>query len=97
MFVVSNPVAPENFAARLKQANIATKADFDDFVENTDFDNKLKDLNENLTSNKTKHVGAKQKLIDLTNKIVQKQQQKKRFGFLLDRRILQVKIVIRNF
>ena len=96
MFVVSNPVAAENFAARLKQANIATKADFDDFVENTDFDNKLKDLNENLTSNKTKHVGAKQKLTDLTNKIVQKQQ-KKRFGFLLDRRILQVKIVIRNF
>ena len=76
MFAVSNPVAAENFAARLKQANIATKADFDDFVENTDFDNKLKDLNENLTSNKTKHVGAKQKLTHLTNKIIQKQQQK---------------------
>ena len=70
--MVSNPIAAENFAARLKQANIATKADFDDLVENTDFDNKLKDLNENLTSNKTKHVGAKQKLNDLTNKIVQK-------------------------
>ena len=95
--MVSNPVAAENFAARLNQANIATKADFDDFVENADFDNKLKDLNENLTSNKTKNVGAKQKLTDLTNKIVQKQQQKKRFGFLLDRRILQVKIVVRNF
>ena len=80
--MVSNPVAAENFAARLKQANIATKADFDDFVENTDFDNKLKDLNENLTSNKTSHVGAKQKLTDLTNKIVQKQQQKKIWFFI---------------
>ena len=80
--MVSNPVAAENFAARLKQANIATKADFDDFVENTNFDNKLKDLNENLTSNKTKHVGAKQKLTDLTNNIVQKQQQKKIWFFI---------------
>ena len=45
--------------ARLKQANLATKADFDDFVEITDFDNKVKDLNEKVTSNKIKHVGAR--------------------------------------
>ena len=45
--------------ARLKQANLATKADFDDFVEITDFDNKVKDLNEKVTSNKIKHVWAR--------------------------------------
>ena len=36
----------ENFAARLKQANLVTKTDFDD---------KLKSLNQKITWNKTKH------------------------------------------
>ena len=44
----------ENLAARLKQANAATKADFDDFID--DFDDKLRILNKKVTSNKTKHV-----------------------------------------
>ena len=37
----------ENFAARLKQANLVTKTDFDD---------KLKSLNQKINSNKTKHL-----------------------------------------
>ena len=36
----------ENFAARLKQANLVTKTDFDD---------ELKSLNQKINSNKTKH------------------------------------------
>ena len=35
-----------------------------DFVKTTDFDNRLEDLNKNVTSNK--HVEVEQKLIDLT-------------------------------
>ena len=42
-----------NFAVRLKQGNLATKADIDDFAEMTDFDVKLKNLNKKFTSNKT--------------------------------------------
>ena len=37
----------ENFAARLKQANLVTKIDFDE---------KLKSLNQKVNSNKTKHL-----------------------------------------
>ena len=37
----------EHFAARLKQANLVTKTDFDD---------RLKSLNQNITSNKIKHL-----------------------------------------
>ena len=42
-----NKLTAENFAARLKLANLVRKTDFDD---------KLKNLNEKVTSNKTKHV-----------------------------------------
>ena len=48
-----NKLTPEKFAARLKQANVATKVDIDDSVEKTDFDDKLKNLNKKVTSNKT--------------------------------------------
>ena len=50
----TNKLTAENLAARLKQANAATKADFDDFID--DFDDKLRILNKKVTSNKTKHV-----------------------------------------
>ena len=40
-------MSAENFAARLKQANLVTK---------TDFDAKLSSLNRKITSNKTKHL-----------------------------------------
>ena len=48
-----NKLTSENFDARLKEANLATKADIDDFVAKTDVDDKLKNLNKKLTSNKT--------------------------------------------
>ena len=63
-----NTLAAENFAARLKQANLAIKAYIDDFIEKTNFDDKLKNLNKKVTSNKTRHLKAEKKLIDLTNK-----------------------------
>ena len=44
----------ENFAARLKKANLATKVSIAGFGEETEFDNKPKNLNKNFTSNKTK-------------------------------------------
>ena len=37
-----NKLAAENFTARLKQANIAAKVDIADFVEKTDFHDKLR-------------------------------------------------------
>ena len=41
-----------------------------DFVKKTDFDDKLKDLNKNATSNKTKHVRVENELNELS-KIVE--------------------------
>ena len=46
----------DNFAVRLTQANLATKADIDAFVRETDFDGKLKNIEKKVTSNKTKNV-----------------------------------------
>ena len=46
----------ENFAARLAQANLATKSDSANFVDKTDFDEKMRNLNKKITSNKTKHL-----------------------------------------
>ena len=43
----SNKSTAENFAARLKQANLVSK---------TDFNNKLISFNRNITSNETKYL-----------------------------------------
>ena len=51
-----NKVSAEIIAARLKQANLASKSDIANLVNKTDFDNKLKNLNKNITSSKTKNV-----------------------------------------
>ena len=51
-----NKLKAENFAARLAEANLATKSDIAYFVNKTDFDEKLKNLNKNVTSNKTKDL-----------------------------------------
>ena len=52
-----NKSTTDNFDAGLKkQANLTAKADFADFVEKSDLDNKLKKINKKFTSNKTKHV-----------------------------------------
>ena len=47
-----------NVATRLVQASLASKRDIADFVKKTDFDDKLKNLNKKVTSNKTKHLLA---------------------------------------
>ena len=40
-----NNLTAESFAARLAQANLASKSDISNFVKKTDFDDKLKNLN----------------------------------------------------
>ena len=42
----------ETFANELKQTNLASKNNITDFVKNTDFDNKLKNISKGVTSNK---------------------------------------------
>ena len=54
-----NKLTAENFTARLKQANLVTK---------TDFDNKLTSFNRKITSNKTKHLEVQKKLDSLIRK-----------------------------
>ena len=41
---------------RLVEANLASKSDICNFVKKTHFDDKLKNLNKKINSNKTKHV-----------------------------------------
>ena len=51
-----NKLTAENLAARLAQANLAIKSDIANFVNKTDFDEKLKNLNKKVTSNKAKDL-----------------------------------------
>ena len=51
-----NKLTAENFTARLKQANLVTK---------TDFDKKLTSFNRKITSNKTKYLEVQRKLNSL--------------------------------
>ena len=61
----------ENFAARLAQANLASKNDIAVLVEKTDFEEKLKHLNKNVTSNKSKHVLVENELNRPSKKLEQ--------------------------
>ena len=54
-----NKLTAENYATRLKQANLMTK---------TDFDKKLASFSKRITSNKTKYLAVKKKLISLITK-----------------------------
>ena len=54
-----NKLTAENFTARLKQANLVTK---------TDFDKKLTSFNRKITSNKTKYLEVQKKLNGLITK-----------------------------
>ena len=60
-----NKLAAENFTARLKQANVATKADIADFLKRKDFVDKLKNINKRVTSNKSKHLLVENELKEL--------------------------------
>ena len=60
------------FAARLKQANLASKIDIPDitdFVKKSDFDDKLKNLNKKVASNKIRDIEFKVKLDDIEKKL----------------------------
>ena len=63
-----NKLTSEICSARLAQANIASQSDIANFVKTTDFDDKLKHLNKNATSNKTKSVVVKNELNELLQK-----------------------------
>ena len=63
----------ENFAARLKQANLEIKSDIANFVNMTDFINKLKDVTSNKNelnelSKKVKEISTKELTKDLIDK-----------------------------
>ena len=64
-----NQLTTEICSARLAQANIGSKSDIANFVKKTDFDDKLKHLNKNATSNKTKCVLVKNELNELLPKV----------------------------
>ena len=64
-----NKLTAENFAARLKQANLADKTDITNFVNNADFDNKLLSFDKRINSNKTKHVLVENELNELSKKV----------------------------
>ena len=55
---------------------MATKADLDNFVEKTNFNDKLKNLNKKVTSNKTNHLQTENKLTDLTNEVAKVSEKK---------------------
>ena len=64
-----NKLTAECLAERLEQANLASKNDITDFVKKTKFDDKLKNVNKTITSNKIKHVKPKKKLNDLAENV----------------------------
>ena len=64
-----NKLISKNFASRLSQATLGSKNDIANFVNNTDFDDKLKRLNKKVTSNKTKHVLVENELNELSEKV----------------------------
>ena len=68
-----NKLTSENFAARLKQKNLPSKSDIANFVNKTDFNNKLKDVTSNKNelnelSKKVKAISTKGLTKDLIDK-----------------------------
>ena len=57
-----NKLISENFAARLAQANLASKKDIANFVKKIDFDDKLKTLSKKVAPNKTRKIQVNTKL-----------------------------------
>ena len=64
-----NKLTADTFTARLKQATLATKGDIAVFVKKTNFDDKLKKLYKEFTSNKPKHLLVENELKKLQDKI----------------------------
>ena len=65
IYIISTPKLNKltiiNFAERLQQtkSKLANKDDIVDFIKKTNFDKKLKQNNNKVTSNKTRHVEVK--------------------------------------
>ena len=55
-YIITSKFTAETFAARLAEAKLASKKDIPNFIKKTDFDDKMKNLNKIITSNKTKHM-----------------------------------------
>ena len=59
MTIITNPefnkLTEENVTATLTKENLISKSDIANIIKKTNFDDKLKNLNKNLTSNKMKH------------------------------------------
>ena len=53
----------------MKQANLPSKNDIPDFVKKKCFDDKLNNLNKEVTSNKAKHVLAENELNELLKNV----------------------------
>ena len=70
-----NKLAAEHFAPRLAQVNLASKGDIANFQKKRDLDDKLKNLDQNVASNKTKHVLVENELKKISKNL--KQYQKK--------------------
>ena len=64
-----NKLASEKCFARLGQPNLANKNEMANLIIKTDFDDKLKNLNKNLSWNKTKHVLVENELNELSEKV----------------------------
>ena len=64
-----NRLTVENFATGLAQANLASKNDIANFVEKTNFDDKLKNSNKSITSYKAKLVLVENELNELSKKV----------------------------
>ena len=54
--IITSKFTAETVAARLAEAKLASKKDIPNFIKKTDFDDKMKNLNKIITSNKTKHM-----------------------------------------
>ena len=63
-----NNLTSEKFTVRLAQAHLASKSYIANFAKETDFDDKLKTLNKDVTSNKTHHILVENKLNELSKK-----------------------------
>ena len=64
-----NKLTSDNFAARLPQANLGSKSDIAVSLKKADFTDKLKNLNKNVTPNKTKHILVENESNELSKKV----------------------------
>ena len=70
--IMMNMLTSENFTSRLAQTNLASKSDIANFVKKIDFDDKLKNLSKNVTSNKNELNKLSKKVKALSTKGITK-------------------------